>query len=148
MSWSVTRRIEWDAAHRVPLHHSKCKHLHGHRYAAEITAEADTLTREGFVVDFGEIKARVGQWIDDHLDHAFIYQATDELAVRICDELDAVLEESRAFPMTGPPTAENIAELIAKVAQGKLKGLTVTRVVVYETPNCRATWEPSGESTA
>ena len=32
---TCTRRIEFDAAHRVMGHEGKCKHLHGHRYALE-----------------------------------------------------------------------------------------------------------------
>lgn len=29
--FSCTRRLEFDAGHRVPLHESKCKNPHGHR---------------------------------------------------------------------------------------------------------------------
>ena len=37
MTTTCTRRIEFDAAHRVMEHESKCRHLHGHRYAIEAT---------------------------------------------------------------------------------------------------------------
>jgi 6-pyruvoyltetrahydropterin/6-carboxytetrahydropterin synthase len=33
----ITRRLEFDAGHRIPDHASQCRHLHGHRYALEIT---------------------------------------------------------------------------------------------------------------
>ncbi|MDP2056292.1 MAG: 6-carboxytetrahydropterin synthase, partial [Thiobacillus sp.] len=33
----ITRRLEFDAGHRIPNHASQCRHLHGHRYALEIT---------------------------------------------------------------------------------------------------------------
>ncbi|MHB8760606.1 MAG: 6-pyruvoyl trahydropterin synthase family protein, partial [Thiobacillus sp.] len=33
----ITRRLEFDAGHRIPNHGSQCRHLHGHRYALEIT---------------------------------------------------------------------------------------------------------------
>ena len=32
---TCTRRIEFDAAHRILNHESKCKMLHGHRYVVE-----------------------------------------------------------------------------------------------------------------
>jgi len=32
---TCTRRLEFDAAHRILNHESKCKFLHGHRYALE-----------------------------------------------------------------------------------------------------------------
>ncbi len=49
---SCTRRIEFDAAHRVMRHEGKCKHLHGHRYALEATFSASGLDALGRVIDF------------------------------------------------------------------------------------------------
>src|SRR5271169_6402363 len=43
----ITRRLEFDAGHRIPHHASLCKHLHGHRYAMEITLSGDIITTEG-----------------------------------------------------------------------------------------------------
>ena len=34
---TITRRLEFDAGHRIPHHANQCRHLHGHRYALEIT---------------------------------------------------------------------------------------------------------------
>ncbi len=42
---TCTRRIEFDAAHRILNHESKCKMLHGHRYAIEATFEAKNLDK-------------------------------------------------------------------------------------------------------
>ena len=57
----ITRRLEFDAGHRIPQHQSQCRHLHGHRYALEITLSAEVIHDEGasddgMVMDFGEIK--------------------------------------------------------------------------------------------
>jgi 6-pyruvoyltetrahydropterin/6-carboxytetrahydropterin synthase len=30
---TITRRLEFDAGHRIPHHDGQCRHLHGHRYA-------------------------------------------------------------------------------------------------------------------
>ena len=54
-----SRRLEWDAIHRIPLHESKCKAFHGHRYAAEVTCVKDGLDNVGRVVDFSVIKNRL-----------------------------------------------------------------------------------------
>lgn len=53
---TCTRRLEWDAMHRIPRHESKCRAFHGHRYAAEITCLAPELDSPGRVVDFGVVK--------------------------------------------------------------------------------------------
>ena len=43
----ITRRLEFDAGHRIPNHDSRCRHLHGHRYAIEVTVSGDIVTAEG-----------------------------------------------------------------------------------------------------
>ncbi len=66
---TCTRRIEFDAAHRIINHESKCKMLHGHRYALEASFAAENLDNLGRVIDFGEIRQLLGDWIDNNLDH-------------------------------------------------------------------------------
>jgi len=68
----ITRRLEFDAGHRIPNHNSLCKHLHGHRYAIEITLSGDIIANEGqseqgMVMDFTDIQAdRPGKsWLTD-----------------------------------------------------------------------------------
>ncbi|MCB0414187.1 MAG: 6-carboxytetrahydropterin synthase, partial [Bdellovibrionales bacterium] len=36
---SVTKQIDFEAGHRLPFHHSKCKNLHGHHYVIEFSLE-------------------------------------------------------------------------------------------------------------
>jgi len=138
---TCTRRLEFDAAHRVLRHESKCAHLHGHRYAIEVTCDADKLDDVGRVVDFGEIKAKLGAWIDAHLDHGTLVNGEDDDLLGWLIEHD---QKRRIF--LGPddrgiePTAENIADLILRIGQQLLErdGLRVVQVRVWETPNCSA----------
>ena len=58
---SVTRRLEFDAGHRIPDHRSQCRNLHGHRYVLEITLTGDVVqapgeSDNGMLMDFSEIK--------------------------------------------------------------------------------------------
>ena len=56
---TVTRRYEWDMAHRLPEHSGKCSRLHGHRYVAEIDVEGEidqaSGSSHGMVLDFGDL---------------------------------------------------------------------------------------------
>lgn len=136
---SCTRRLEWDAGHRVPLHESKCRSPHGHRYVAEITCRADELTPEGFVIDFGVVKGVVGEWIDRNLDHTMIAQTGDPVMEAMAGV--AAAHSLRPFYwMSEPPTAECLAAHLRDVAAELLRGhhVEVVGVVVHETPNCRA----------
>jgi 6-pyruvoyltetrahydropterin/6-carboxytetrahydropterin synthase len=139
---TCTRRLEWDAMHRIPLHESKCRAFHGHRYAAEITAEAAELDSLGRVVDFGVIKERVGGWIDENWDHTAILMRADP------DPAVAVLAASNAehgrpvYWLDAPPTAEVIVAELARIATDLLSGhgVTVVRIRLWETPNGSAEW--------
>ncbi len=134
---TCTRRLEWDALHRIPGHEGKCRAFHGHRYAAEITCLAESLDNLGRVIDFGEIKLRVGGFIDKSWDHtAILWRGDDSDAAKAI----AAFNEAAGRPiywMDVPPTAENLAAELARIAQELLApcGISVVSVRLYETPN-------------
>ena len=137
-----TRRFEWDACHRVPLHESKCRAFHGHRYAAEVTVHAPELDAVGRVVDFGVLKELVGTWIDTHWDHTALLQRgdTDPAAAAIARSNEGYGRP--VFWLDRPPTAEVLAAELGGIASGLLQplGISVVAVDLWETPNCRARW--------
>lgn len=144
MRITCTRKLEFDAAHRVEKHGGKCSSLHGHRYMVEITCSGSQKP-VGYAIDFGQIKVLVGDWIDRYLDHTTIYHEKDEGMATLC-KLHAPLLEVGAikprswYAMKVPPTAENIAALLLEKASELLRRdcISVDHVRVYETPNCFA----------
>lgn len=132
---TVTRRLEIDAGHRLVGHESKCAHLHGHRYAFEIMCSAPKLDDIGRVVDFSVIKAKVGTWLDEHWDHAFLFREDDPLLPKIIEA-----GEHRIFVLDVNPTAENLAAFLLAAAQILMFSdlIRVESVICYETPNCYA----------
>jgi 6-pyruvoyltetrahydropterin/6-carboxytetrahydropterin synthase len=136
---TCTRRLEWDAMHRIPRHESKCRAFHGHRYAAEITCLAE-LDELGRVIDFGVIKQIVGGWIDERWDHTAILMRGDPEAGPIA-EANARLGRP-VYWMDSHPTAENLVAHLATIAQGLLAGtgVVVERIRLWETPNGSAEW--------
>lgn len=145
-SVSVTRKFEFDAAHRVLGHENKCKHLHGHRYSVLVTVEAPSLDGLGRVVDFSCLKTLIGEWIDANLDHNILLHAKDPLwPVWASEDGAEIFAGKNPYHMRelGNPTAENIAILIAKVSASLLpQELEVIKVRVHETPNCFADYFP------
>lgn len=134
---TCTRRIEFDAAHRVMEHESKCKFLHGHRYVVEATFTADDLDKQGRVIDFGVIKTKLGGWVDEQWDHTAILNEADK-------PLGTQLEQAtgqKCYYMPYNPTAENIARYLVQNVCPKLfanSGVACVSVRVHETPNCYA----------
>lgn len=134
---SCTRRIHFDAAHRVMEHESKCKHLHGHRYVVEASFTATQLDELGRVIDFGVIQERLGGWVDTYWDHnTVLHEADKELGKSI-----AASTHQAIFYMPTNPTAENMAAYLLHTVCPALfaeSGITCTRIRLYETPNCYA----------
>ena len=134
---TCTRRIEFDAAHRIMDHESKCKMLHGHRYALEITFAANQLDNLGRVIDFGNIKEIFGSWIDENLDHNTILNVKDK-------ELGALISGQtgqKIYYLSENPTAENIAKHLFYDILPKLFAdfeAKITQIKIFETPNCIA----------
>ena len=132
---TCTRRIEFDAAHRILNHESKCKMLHGHRYTLEATFEAKKLDNLGRVIDFGVIREVLGSWIDENFDHNTILSKKDKkLGEKIAEETG-----QKIFYLDENPTAENIAAFLLKEICPKLfvkKNVKCTKIKLYETPNC------------
>ncbi len=140
----ITRRLEFDAGHRIPNHHSQCRHLHGHRYAIEVTVSGDIVTVEGdaeqgMVADFAGLKSLLQQHIVARWDHAFLAYAGDSAVV----EFLKTLPGHQTVLFEAPPTAEHLAfaafrilEQAFAVAYGER--IRIDRVRIYETPNCWA----------
>lgn len=140
---TATRRLEFDAAHRVLGHGGKCKYLHGHRYVVEVTVQSEELNSLGMVVDFSCIKEKVGKWIDEELDHNVLLHKDDPLLLGYFytdDETTPTGIDREPFVMRCNPTAENIAQMIYDKAYELLESYRarVIRVRVFETPNCWA----------
>lgn len=132
----ITRRFEIDTGHRLLEHEGKCRNAHGHRYRFDITVRAPELDSLGRVIDFGDLKTRIGQQLDDVYDHAFVVEERDPLHAFLLETHHKVVTVHR------PPTIEHLVQDVAQLAQTALEGtgLTVTAVRGYETPNCWADW--------
>lgn len=131
----ITRRLEFDAGHRLMNHEGKCKHIHGHRYVVYIKVEAIALDEIGREIDFGVIKEKVGNWIDKHLDHQLILNENETA------EVLAIAKWSKVYFMETNPTAENLAILLYNAARKLLPAdLEIKEVEIWETPNCSATY--------
>jgi 6-pyruvoyltetrahydropterin/6-carboxytetrahydropterin synthase len=129
-----TRRIEFDAGHRVIGHQHKCKYLHGHRYVLEITAMSSGLNELGMVVDFGELKNIIKDWIDENLDHNVILHEDD----KALGGLIASQTGQNIYYLKSNPTAENIAlhlklDIIPKLFAKN--SCNIVRLKLFETPN-------------
>ena len=132
---SCSKRLEFDAGHRVPSHEGKCKMLHGHRYGAEFTFVTDDLDQSGMVIDFAIIKSRLKRWIDHYWDHNIILDQCDK---DLGNKISAITGQN-VFYLPYHPTAENMAlHLLHDVCPSLFDQVQCVKVKLYETPNSYA----------
>jgi 6-pyruvoyltetrahydropterin/6-carboxytetrahydropterin synthase len=138
----ITRRLEFDAGHRIPDHGSQCRHLHGHRYAIEITVDGpvhDTPGQpdNGMVLDFADVKALIHDTVVEPWDHAFLAWREDQAVLAML----ATIPGHKTVVLDAVPTAENLASEAFRLIKAALHlsygdNLRLARVRLYETPNC------------
>lgn len=137
----ITRRLEFDAGHRIPQHQSQCRHLHGHRYAIEITLSGSVIKtagtpQEGMVMDYSDVKAIAQQHIVGPWDHAFLVYAGDTVVA----EFLKTLQGHKTVVLDFIPTAENLAAEAFRILEPAYRDaygnqLRLEQVRLYETPN-------------
>lgn len=131
----VTKEIHFCYGHRLMNYAGKCRYFHGHNGKIEVELQAESLDDKGMVRDFTEIKQVLQSWVDQELDHRMILNHNDPLVQALREAGEPIVT------MDANPTAENIAKLIFDTA--KAKGLPVTSVTLWETPNSFARFAPS-----
>lgn len=134
----ITRRLEFDSGHRIPNHRSQCRHLHGHRYAIEITIsgkiiETEGASDQGMVMDYSDVKDIAKRELVDLWDHAFLAYKNDR---ELLDFLGSI-PGHKTVVLDKPPTAENLALAAFSILDAAYasRGLNLERVRLFETPN-------------
>ena len=140
----ITRRLEFDAGHRIPDHRSQCRHLHGHRYVIEITLSGNIIDKagdsaNGMVMDFSLVKDLAKANLVDEWDHAFLAFAGDRTIVDFLNSLP----DHKTVILDQVPTAENLARIAFDRLNAVYRDtygnhLRLERIRLYETPNCWA----------
>lgn len=141
---TITRKLEFDAGHRIPDHKSQCRNLHGHRYTLEITLVGEVIRQEGnsdngMIMDFSDVKALAKQHLVDVWDHAFIAYDKDTAVLEFLQSLPG----HKTVVIRSIPTVENLAQTAFDIlrpvyADRYGNGLRLHKLVLHETPNCWA----------
>jgi len=146
---TITRKLEFDAGHRIPDHNSQCRNLHGHRYTLEITLTGQVVDHDGqadngMIMDFSDVKALAKDNLVDLWDHAFLVYEKD---TKVKEFLES-LPNHKTVVLNRVPTVENLAkiafDILKTVYQDRYStGLSLSKIKLFETPNC---WAEIGNS--
>ena len=120
--YRIAVESHFSAAHRLRGYQGKCEDLHGHNWKVEAVVAAVNLNRIGVVIDFKELKEKLGEVLG-LLDHKY-------------------LNELNHFKKVNP-TSENIARFIYDKLNLKIKNknLRLISVTVWETETSYAVYQ-------
>jgi len=114
---------QFAAAHRLENFYGKCEALHGHNWKVEVLLAGDRLDDAGLLMDFGVVKARTREVIEE-IDHKYL------------NELAAFKDQN--------PSSENLARYLFQRLSAALNrdGAEVRRVNVWESDtSCAAYYQ-------
>jgi 6-pyruvoyltetrahydropterin/6-carboxytetrahydropterin synthase len=138
--YCINKQIsDFSAAHRLTKgYQGKCRNLHGHDYAVEVTMATSTLNEYGFVIDFSEIKNLLDHWVQNHLDHVTIVSEDDEKLLLFLKENS---QKFYVLPDNVNTTVENISKHLFDIFNHLLtkhNGVSLLTVSVSETKTAKA----------
>jgi 6-pyruvoyltetrahydropterin/6-carboxytetrahydropterin synthase len=138
----ITKEIEIDMGHRVTNHKSKCASLHGHRYKIEVGVNDKVITTkgtsdEGMVIDFGDLKQIMMEYLDAKFDHGYVLWEGDNMVDAFRKDLHTKLTIVDFIP-----TAENLAKYWYNGLKKRLDEvhISIAHIIVWETPTSTATY--------
>jgi 6-pyruvoyltetrahydropterin/6-carboxytetrahydropterin synthase len=112
---------QFAAAHRLENFYGKCEALHGHNWKVEVFLIGNTLDKAGLLMDFGVVKARAKEVLEE-IDHKY-------------------LNELAAFQNLNP-SSENLARYLYERLGTSLNrnGVKIHRVNVWESDTSCASY--------
>ena len=150
MAITVTRHIEFEAAHMLSGYNGGCGSLHGHSYKLELTISCPESVRTqnsfGFVMDFKNLNKILKENVPDHM---FMFNgsvAKDSVEYKIA----TLLRQNglNVWEFSDYPSAENMSCELAENFQTTFNTqfpelmIKVTKLSLWETTNSHATWTP------
>ncbi len=139
MKIRLTKEFDFETAHALDGYEGKCKDIHGHSYHLRVTVlgeptEDCTLSDCGMVVDFGDIKKIVRDYVYEEFDHRLILREDSRFK-----NMEVLNQRVRYVPYQ--PTCENMLIEIVTILKSKLpKNVTLHSVFLRETVNSYAEW--------
>ena len=129
MTHTIKIEVEFRAGHRlIAPYEGKCNNLHGEGYTAICEFESEVLDKSGMVIDFGEVKREIKNWIDSNWDHSYIHHKDDEIG----EYLKGL--GMKTFEMENNPTAEYMAQILYYniALMKRIVGATIKKVGIVE----------------
>jgi 6-pyruvoyl-tetrahydropterin synthase len=142
----ITKKFEFEAGHALYGYDGKCKNIHGHSYKLWVTVIGSPIenpehVKNGMVIDFGDIKDIVNEYIIKESDHTIFFNGNSPHH-KLAEELKA--EGHRVVLLPYQPTSEMLIIDFAKRLQVHLPNyISLYSLRLQETESSFAEWYAS-----
>jgi 6-pyruvoyltetrahydropterin/6-carboxytetrahydropterin synthase len=138
----ITKRFGFEMAHALAHYDGLCRNIHGHSYHLDVTVKGAVLhdensSKNGMVMDFGELKQLVMDTVISKIDHALLLNRDSDTALikTLQQHFDKVLL------VDYQPTTENmLADFARQIAAQLPPHVTLERLRMSETDSSYAEW--------
>jgi 6-pyruvoyltetrahydropterin/6-carboxytetrahydropterin synthase len=130
-------------AHRQHLHDGHCALIHGHNWAITLTFACRETDSSGFVVDFGKLKY-LKAWIDQHLDHACLFNTDDPETARLLATSAELFKVYTLPNCSSEGIAQHLHDIFDAMVRERTEGRAwIVAVEIEEDTKNSATYRPS-----
>ena len=137
----ITKEFDFEAAHALDGYDGKCQDIHGHNYKLSLTFLGEpirnkSLSTNGMVVDFGDIKDFLNKKIKPLFDHRLILRKDSRF-------LGLEQKNKRIRYVDYQPTTENMLLEIVEIVSSsfeKNNNAVLCSAFLRETPSSYAEW--------
>lgn len=129
-------------ANRQHHHTGSCSNIHGHNWTITIIFGCKNPDDHGFVIDFGGLHY-IKNWIDKHLDHAFVINEEDPIKDLLLEHFTNCIKLYVVKDSTCEGLAKHFYAVFNAMVQEETKGRTqILSIEVAEDSKNSATYMP------
>lgn len=138
----ITKEFKFEMAHALYGHDGPCRHLHGHSYELFVTIKGipiqdENSSKNGMVMDFGDLKKIVRAKIIDRFDHALVLNTQTPMPAG----LDTFSLFDNMILVDFQPSSENLLVYFAELIKPELPAnVQLYSMKLRETVTSYAEW--------
>jgi 6-pyruvoyl-tetrahydropterin synthase len=142
----ITKKFEFEAGHALYGYDGKCKNIHGHSYKLWVTVIGTPIenienVKNGMVIDFGDIKEIVNEYIIKEADHTIFFNGNSPHKF-LAEKLK--MEGHRVVLLPYQPTSEMlIVDFAHRLQQYLPSHISLYSLRLQETESSYAEWYAS-----
>jgi 6-pyruvoyltetrahydropterin/6-carboxytetrahydropterin synthase len=133
---TLTKKFEFEAAHRISNYEGPCREIHGHTYKLEVTISGPINPETDMILDLKILKNIIKTSIIEQFDHALLLKDNEENRKFFKDY------SGKITWMKTEPTVEQLLQRMAVALQPLiLPPVHLDSLLLYETSDSFACWK-------